>query len=81
MDFTHNEIGQTIAYDFMRYFWDSQRALDFGAIAGRACPSQYNFAIEYRNQPEKELTIKHRRGFGQFKGEKHNALGIVIVTN
>ena len=33
-NFTHNEIGQSIAYDFMRYFWDSQRSLDFGPVAG-----------------------------------------------
>ena len=33
-DITHNEIGQFIAYDFMRYFWDSQRSFDFGPIAG-----------------------------------------------
>ena len=51
---THNEIGQSIANDFVRYFWDSQRAIDFSAIAGCACPFQYDFAIEDRNQPEKE---------------------------
>jgi hypothetical protein len=51
-DFTHNEIGQSITYNFMRYFRDDQISLDLSPIAGRARPSQYNFAIEDRDQPE-----------------------------
>ena len=61
-DGTHNEIGQSITYYFMRYFRDCQRALDFGTIAGCACPSQYNFAIEDCNQPGKKRISKVQRG-------------------
>lgn len=53
-DFTYNEIGKFVAYDFMRYFWDGQFTQNFGTIAGCARPFQYNFAIEDRNQPLKK---------------------------
>ena len=53
----------------MRYFWDSQRSLDFGPIAGWASPLQYNFAIEDRDQPERVNNGNVR----------HKAFGIVII--